>query len=116
MFNSILRYTQQIFFSITLSAMLSLKNSYQHGYDLMNLSFSIFALIALVAFSFFVLIFMEKNKGKLSKPEFMAKYGALYVTVEYDSHKEALKYGWYFCIRRLAFAAIIVFLSDFLVL
>ena len=46
----------------------------------------------------------------------MAKYGSLYAQVEYESHKEALKYTWYFCIRRLVFGAIIAFLTDVLVI
>ena len=72
--------------------------------------------MCLLAFSFFTYDFMHRNKKSLAEPDVMAKFGSLYAQVEYDSHKEALKYTWYFCIRRLVFGAIIAFLTDIFVI
>ena len=116
MYNSILRYTQQIFYSVCLSSMISINYGMRKEFDIMNVSLSCSAILILGCFSVFTYVFMQKNKEKLPDPDFIAKYGSLYASVEYESHKEALKYTWYFCIRRIAFAAMIAFLSDYLVI
>merc|ERR1712232_859299 len=78
MYNSILRYTQQIFYSITLSAMMNIDFIMKNSRNDKNLTLSIGALVVLTCFSLFTLDFMKKNKKLLPNPDFMAKFGALY--------------------------------------
>ena len=116
MYNSILRYVQQVFFSTVLCAMMNLKYSFKHGFETLNTSSCVGLIVALAVFALFTRTFMLNNKANLGKPEFIARYGALYVTVEYASAaKGAVSYTWYFCSRRLMFAAIVAFLSDIIV-
>ena len=52
----------------------------------------------------------------LSNADFKASYGSLYANVEYFNHNEALKYNFYFCVRRLLNAGIIAFCQKSIVL
>ena len=96
--------------------MLNINLAIKESSTVWNVTWSSVAIFLLICFSVFTYYFMQWNKTKLTEPGFMARYGSLYASVEYDSHKEALKYTWYFCIRRLAFAALIAFFSDWLVI
>ena len=66
MYNSILRYTQQIFFPIGLSAMLSLNYAVRVEFETMNIAASVVVLGFFIFFTNFSHSFLQKNKNLLS--------------------------------------------------
>ena len=59
---------------------------------------------------------MQRNKQRLHENQFINSYGSLYTKVEIYNHNEALKYTFYFCLRRMAAAAVIAFGQSSIVL
>ena len=67
------------------------------------------SIVALVSFTVFSYVFMQRNKHRLHETQFVNSYGSLYTKVEIYNHDEALKYTFYFCLRRMVAAAVIAF-------
>ena len=70
----------------------------------------------LISFSIFTYVFMQRNKHRLHEKQFVKSYGSLYTKVQIYNHSEALKYTFYFCLRRMASAAVIAFGQSSIVL
>ena len=116
MYNSILRYILQSFFFVALSAMLNLRYAVIVEANVGNIFASGLTLGLLTAFTIFSYKFIKRNKSNLSDSSFKASYGSLYANVEYYNHNEALKYSFYFCLRRLINASVIAFCQVSIVL
>ena len=86
MFNSILRYTLQSFFRISLSTFMNLRLIFLTTISLTGLLFAIPSVAALIGFTTFTYLFMQKNQDKLEDPYFEKCYGALYAKVETYKH------------------------------
>ena len=87
MYNSILRYTLQSFYRISLATFMNLKLIFTASVSLSALFFSIPITISLIGFTFFTYAFMQKNKDKLEDPYFEKCYGSLFAKVETYKHK-----------------------------
>ena len=112
MYNSILRYILQKFFRLSLTAFFNLRLIFIGAVSSMYLFATLPIIVALIAISVYSLVFMQRNKNNLYQKDFNEKYGTLYAKVEMYNHPEALKYPFYFCLRRLL-NAIIIALCNF---
>ena len=74
---------------------------------------AIVVLILLIVFPVVAHRCMVKHREDLNQDTMKEKYGSLYQNVR-DKDSDSLRFTMYFCFRRMAFAAIIVFLKDYL--
>lgn len=68
--------------------------------------------IFLILFPLFVLYFVLANKDHLLDREKVMRFGTLYDGIRVDSTAPAL-YSFWFLMRRMAFAALVVFLTEY---
>ena len=116
MYNSILRYMLQSFFRISLGTFMNMRLVILSAVAPTALLFSIPTALVLISFTSFTYIFMQRNKKKLDDPYFQKCYGSLYVKVETFKHPEALKFSFFFCLKRLASAMVIAWCQISIVL
>ena len=110
MFNSVLRFILQAYFTIALGALLNIRYSLRDGIKWGNVTIQVIALIFLLLFAIYFKFFLKWNQALLHNTYFRSKFGALYVNVDYRK-LQGRNYTFYFCIRRLLFAAAVVLLQ-----
>lgn len=117
-FNSMLRYFQQSLFTIALNSMLCIGYSLRKEFNTSNFVCSCLALLSLTAFSYLCYSFLKRKRLELREKSFTAKFGTLYIGVKPDNNENnlMLQYFKYYCLRRLAFAGIVAFCQDSLVI
>ena len=107
MFNSILRYFLTQFFKISLATCFNIRLVFLASISTLSLMLALPTVLILIGFTIFSYVFMQKNQYRLHEENFQGSYGSLYAKVEIYNHKEALKYTFYFCVRRMVTALII---------
>ena len=111
MLSGFLRYFLQSYFTIALSVMFNLKASIQADDFGASTTVSIGMILFLIGFMVFSFTFLRKNRHRLNEKSIINKYGALYEPA-WPDYKPTLMLSFYFCLRRLITAAIIVWISD----
>ena len=107
MFNSVLRYLLQQFLKLSTTVMLNFYNVIMATVSTWSLLLSVPSLLLLCGFTAFNYFFIQNHLADLSSLKFKDRYGSLYARVETHNHKEASKYSFLFCIKRLSCAFII---------
>ena len=116
MFNSLLRACMQTFFMTCVGLWYSLKGtSVDSKEGIISLIVAILLTIYVFGFPIFSWMFLSKKKDKLREPEFKIKYDSLYLNLDYYKTK-ALPNTSFFFLRRIMFAALIVFCTSSIVL
>ena len=83
MFNSILRFTMQTFFTISLSSFINIKYSVSESVIWTNIAIQLAAIVFLLCFTIYFKLFLKWNEAKLGLEKFKGTFGALYINVEY---------------------------------
>ena len=96
--------------------MMNLRLSIVQKPFLLNFIITVITLWLLALFTVWTLTFLQKNRNRLHMPIFKERYGSLFAKVEYYNHKEAIKFTFFFCLRRLLNAGIIAFFQSSIVL
>ena len=116
MFNSLLRALMQTYLQTCLSSWFSLQQtSFATSAGKVDFGLALVMIIACIGFIIFAYKFLHRKKDALREPTTKAKYDSLYQNLEYYK-KKALSNTSYFLLRRLLFAAVIVFCGFSLVL
>ena len=116
MFNSLLRALLQTFLQTCLSSWFSLQQTdLTTSAGQVDFGIALVTITASIGFIIFTYKFLHRKKDNLREPTFKAKYDSLYQNLEYYK-KAALANTSFFLLRRLLFAAVIVFCGSSLVL
>ena len=83
MFNSILRFTMQTFFTISISSFINIKYSVSESIIWTNIAIQLAAIAILLCFTIYFKLFLQWNEAKLGLEKFKGTFGALYINVEY---------------------------------
>ena len=116
MFNSVLRAVLEAYFTFAIATWYQLKTaSFEDSESTTNFFLSLAFLSALILFPILQHCFLVKHQPNLEKEEMVDKYGSLYQNVKTEK-THFLRFTLYFCLRRLAFAFVISFLQESVVL
>lgn len=116
MFNSILRALLQTYLQTCISAWFSLQSTnFATSEAKVDFGLALITIAFAIGFIVFSYKFLHKKSKNLREPSFKAKYDSLYQNLEYYK-KSALSNTSFFLLRRLLFAALIVFCGTSLVL
>ena len=78
--------------------------------------FTIILSILLLAMPFWIYIFYTVNMDEMDDEEFVERYGDIYeglvLSTDKDKRQAAVFYPFWFCMRRLIFAAVAIFLPE----
>jgi len=107
-----IRYVMQIYLSLSISALINFQvQTWGPWEDTLNSWGNILMLFGLGLFCFWVFYVVTKNYGKLEKPMFNRRFGTLYFNVNIN-HEFNILITCVFCLRRIIYALIIVFLNP----
>ena len=116
MFNSILRAALESYFLVSITTLYGLANSkFDSNEELITFMIGVVTVTYLVCFPIIQYRFLLRKHESLGEDFVKEKYGSLYTNVQHEK-RHALRFTLYFCMRRFAFALVICFLKESLVL
>ena len=114
MFNSVIRGLLESYFPLSIATVYQLSQDKWEDGDVLHQILAIITIIYLVIFPIFSLWFVLRYFKILSTPRMLNKYGSFYQNVD-PTRKVALRFTFYFCLRRLVFAMVICLVTNSLV-
>ena len=114
MFNSVIRGLLESYFPLGIATVYQLSQDKWEEGDVLHQILAIITIIYLVIFPIFSLWFVLRYFKVLKTPRMLNKYGSFYQNVD-PTRKVALRFTFYFCLRRLVFAMVICLVTNSLV-
>ena len=114
MFNSVIRGLLESYFPLCIATFYQLSQNNWGDEQALHSGLAIITVIYIVLFPVFSLCFVLRNFKHLQKPIMRNKYGSFYQNVD-PTRKVALRFTFYFCLRRVVFAMVICFMTHSLV-
>lgn len=114
MFNSVIRGLLESYFPLSIATVYQLSQDKWEEGDVLHQILAIITIIYLVIFPIFSLWFVLRYFKVLKTPRMLNKYGSFYQNVD-PTRKVALRFTFYFCLRRLVFAMVICLVTNSLV-